>query len=118
MVVGFDGTLLLTAYREVATPLWWEMQLYDTAWNSGGIVSFWCWTLQVRLWLTLCGTYRVGRVGQTIELLLHLLQDVGGGAVLRFAVVDLIQDSIEDLGNKLEGTKHVFLINQSVQYLN
>lgn len=43
------------------------------------------------------GMYRVGRVGQAVELVLHLLQDVCGGAVLRCAVVDLVQDSVENL---------------------
>lgn len=73
--VGLVGTLLLTAYREVATP---------PVEKCNSTVSR--------------GSYRVGCVGQTVELLLHLLQDVGGGAVLWFAVVDLIQDSVENLG--------------------
>ncbi len=44
--------------------------------------------------------YRIGRIRQAVEFLLHLLQDVCGGAVLRFAVVDLVQDSIENLPRK------------------
>lgn len=42
-------------------------------------------------------TYRVGNIRQSIEFLLHLLQDVCGGAVLGFAVVELIQNSVENL---------------------
>lgn len=55
------------------------------------------------------GIYRIGRIRQAVELLLHLLQDVCGGAVLRFAVVDLVQDSIENLPreNKTESVLHI-----------
>lgn len=42
-------------------------------------------------------TYRVGNIRQSVEFLLHLLQDVCGGAGLGFAVVELIQNSIENL---------------------
>lgn len=48
--------------------------------------------------------YRIGRIRQAVEFLLHLLQDVCGGAVLRFAMVDLVQDSIEDLPRKNKKT--------------
>lgn len=44
--------------------------------------------------------YRVGRVRQAVEFLLHVLQDFCGGAVLWFAVVDLVQDCIENLHSK------------------
>lgn len=44
--------------------------------------------------------YRIFRIRQAVELLLHLLQDVCGAVVLRLAVVDLVQDSIEDLPRK------------------
>ena len=43
------------------------------------------------------GMYRIGRIRQAVEFLLHLLQDFCGGAVLRFAMVDLVQDCIEYL---------------------
>lgn len=46
--------------------------------------------------------YRVVCVRQAVEFLLHLLQDFCGGAVLRFAVVDLIQCCIENLLRKNE----------------
>lgn len=44
--------------------------------------------------------YRVGRIRQAVEFLLHVLQDFCGRAVLWFAVVDLIQDCIENLHSK------------------
>lgn len=47
--------------------------------------------------------YRVGCVRQPIEFLLHLLQDVCGGAVLRSAMVNLVQDCIENLRKKNNG---------------
>lgn len=53
--------------------------------------------------------YRVGHVRQAVEFQLHLLQDVCGGAVLRFAVVDLIQDSIEYLGKKHKNTDNLHI---------
>lgn len=56
--------------------------------------------------------YRAGRVRQAVEFLLHLLQDVCGGAVLRFAVVDLIQDSIEYLGKE---NKNIHIKRKSIQ---
>lgn len=42
-------------------------------------------------------THRVGNIRHPVEFLLHLLQDVCGGAVLGFAVVELIQNSVENL---------------------
>lgn len=64
--------------------------------------------------------YRVGRVGQAVEPRLHLLQDVCGGAVLRFAVVDLVQDGIEDLprknGKNIPTESHVWKMNAAVAY--
>lgn len=82
------------------------MQLHKTFGNSGGTFKNCQRPCCVRSRPVSLGSYRVGCVGQTVELLLHLLQDVGGGAVLRFAVVDLIQDSVENLGNKLEPRKY------------
>lgn len=41
--------------------------------------------------------YRIGRIRQAVEFLLYLLQDFCGGAVQRFAMVDLIQSCIENL---------------------
>lgn len=49
--------------------------------------------------------YRIGRIRQAVEFLLHLLQDFCGGAVLRFAMVDLVQDSIENLPGKIKNKK-------------
>lgn len=44
--------------------------------------------------------YRIGRVRQAVEFLLHLLQDVCGRAVLGLTVVNLIQDGVENLPRK------------------
>lgn len=49
--------------------------------------------------------YRVGRIRQAVEFLLHVLQDFCGRAVLWFAVVDLIQDCIENLHSKKKKKK-------------
>lgn len=58
------------------------------------------------------GTCRVGRVRQAVERLLHLLQDVCGGAVLGGAVVDLVQDGVENL-RKTQETQAAFTLEEN-----
>ena len=64
------------------------------------------------------GLYRIGRIRQAVEFLLHFLKDLCGGAVLRFAVVDLVQDSIEDLSRKhLKTHSHTnFMLEEKKKY--
>lgn len=52
--------------------------------------------------------YRIGRVRKAVEFILHLLQDFCGGAVLRLAVVDLVQDGIENLPRKKKTTSKIY----------
>lgn len=49
--------------------------------------------------------YRIGRVRQAVEFLLHVLQDFCGRALLRFAVVDLVQDCVEHLSKTNKNTQ-------------
>lgn len=49
--------------------------------------------------------YRVGCIRQAVEFLLHVRQDFCGRAVLWFAVVDLVQDCIENLHSKKKKQK-------------
>lgn len=58
--------------------------------------------------------YRIGCIRQAVEFLLHLLQDFCGVVVLRFAVVDLVQDSIENLPRK---NRTKLLLNQSFDWM-
>ncbi len=67
-----------------------------------------------RVELRQSGMYRVGRVRQAVEFLLHLFQDVCGGAALRFAVVDLVQDGVQNLSGDTKYTQ--FLLNQNRTY--
>lgn len=50
------------------------------------------------------GMYRVGCIRQPIKLLLHLLEDFCCGAVLWFAMIDLVQHCIENLTKKRENS--------------
>lgn len=44
--------------------------------------------------------YRIRSVRQAVKFLLHFLQDLCGGAVLWFAVINLVQDGVENLTTK------------------
>lgn len=45
----------------------------------------------------LVSIYRIRNIRQAVELLLHFFEDFCSGAVLRCAVVDLVQYGIENL---------------------